>query len=207
PSPRSPPPASSSSCAAPPSSPRSRTAWCSRSDPPSSASAPPSSPASVAPGSPPSADARPHPGWGCATAPSPRPRRERLAPLPHSPAALHCAEYPRIAAGGRPVHDQPCERTTLDNGLRILTSCMPATRSVAISIYVGAGSRYETPELSGVSHLLEHLLFKGTHKRPSPQAISEAIDGVGGVLNAGTDRELTVYYAKVAAPHFGLAAD
>ncbi|HZP58397.1 MAG TPA: pitrilysin family protein [Dehalococcoidia bacterium] len=105
------------------------------------------------------------------------------------------------------MHDQPCERTTLDNGLRILTSCMPATRSVAISIYVGAGSRYETPELSGVSHLLEHLLFKGTHKRPSPQAISEAIDGVGGVLNAGTDRELTVYYAKVAAPHFGLAAD
>ncbi len=98
-------------------------------------------------------------------------------------------------------------RTTLDNGLRILTSAMPSTRSVALSIYVGAGSRYEAPEQSGVSHLLEHLVFKGTTKRPSPQEISEAIDGVGGVLNAGTDRELTVYYAKVAAPHFVLAAD
>ena len=105
------------------------------------------------------------------------------------------------------LHDEYYRRTTLDNGLRILTGPMPDTRSVAISIYVGAGSRYEADEESGMSHLLEHLLFKGTPKRPSPQAISEAIDSVGGVLNAGTDRELTVYYAKVAAPHFGLAAD
>jgi len=102
---------------------------------------------------------------------------------------------------------QDYQRTTLDNGLRILTGPMPGTRSVAVSIYVGAGSRYETAEESGVSHLLEHLVFKGTEKRPTAQAISEAIDGVGGVLNAGTDRELTVYYAKVAAPHFSLAAD
>jgi len=101
----------------------------------------------------------------------------------------------------------PYQRTTLANGLRILTAPMPGTRSVAVSIYVGAGSRYETPEESGISHLLEHLVFKGTEKRPSSQLISEVIDGVGGVLNAGTDRELTVYYAKVARPHFALAAD
>ncbi len=105
------------------------------------------------------------------------------------------------------THEPEYRTTTLDNGLRILTAPMPDTRSVSVSIYVGTGSRYEKDEEAGMSHLLEHLLFKGTPKRPTPQAISEAIDGVGGVMNAGTDRELTVYYAKVAAPHFGLAAD
>ena len=98
-------------------------------------------------------------------------------------------------------------RTTLENGLRIVTETMPSTRSVAVSMYVGAGSRYETTEQAGISHLLEHLLFKGTEKRPTPQEISEPIEGVGGVMNAGTDRELTVYYAKVARPHFDRAAD
>jgi predicted Zn-dependent peptidase len=98
-------------------------------------------------------------------------------------------------------------KTTLDNGLRVLTATMPHARSVAVSIYVAAGSRYETPEQAGMSHLLEHLLFKGTAKRPTPQAISELIEGVGGVMNAGTDRELTVYYAKVARIHFDRAAD
>ncbi|MBF6599827.1 MAG: insulinase family protein [Dehalococcoidia bacterium] len=105
------------------------------------------------------------------------------------------------------MHDQDHEFSTLSNGLRVLTGPMPSTRSVAVSIYVGAGSRYEAPAESGTSHLLEHLVFKGTTKRPTAQIISEAIDGVGGMMNAGTDRELTVYYAKVAAPHFALAAD
>jgi predicted Zn-dependent peptidase len=99
------------------------------------------------------------------------------------------------------------QRTTLDNGLRILSAPMPGTRSVAVSIYVGAGSRYETETEAGVSHLLEHLVFKGTQKRPTAQEISELIDGVGGIMNAATDRELTVYYAKVARPHFERAAD
>ena len=99
------------------------------------------------------------------------------------------------------------QRTTLNNGLRIVSQTMPGTRSVAVSLYVGAGSRYEKPEEAGISHLLEHLVFKGTEKRPTPQEISELIDGVGGVMNAGTDRELTVYYAKVARPHFERAAD
>jgi len=98
-------------------------------------------------------------------------------------------------------------RTTLDNGLRILSAPMPGTRSVAVGVYVGTGSRYETPEEAGLSHLLEHLLFKGTPKRPSAPEISELIEGVGGVLNASTDRELTVYYAKVARMHFDRAAD
>jgi predicted Zn-dependent peptidase len=84
---------------------------------------------------------------------------------------------------------------------------MPGTRSVAVSIYVGAGSRYENDPEAGISHLLEHLLFKGTETRPTAQEISELIEGVGGVLNASTDRELTVYYAKVASVHFDRAAD
>jgi len=106
-----------------------------------------------------------------------------------------------------PFEDQQYCKTTLGNGLRILSAPMPGTRSVSVSLYVGAGSRYETPSEAGLSHLLEHLLFKGSEKRPSAQLISETIDSVGGVMNAGTDRELTVYYAKVARPHFQRAAD
>jgi predicted Zn-dependent peptidase len=98
-------------------------------------------------------------------------------------------------------------RTTLANGLRVLSAPMPHTRSVSISFYVGAGSRYETKATSGLSHFLEHMLFKGTERRPSAQQISEEVDGVGGILNGGTDRELTVYYVKVARPHFALALD
>ena len=99
------------------------------------------------------------------------------------------------------------EATTLDNGLRILTAPMPHTRSVAVSFYVGAGSRYETAPVAGLSHFVEHMLFKGSSKRPTAKDISEAVDRVGGMLNGGTDRELTVYYVKVARPHFPLAVD
>lgn len=97
--------------------------------------------------------------------------------------------------------------TTLENGLRILTAPMPHTRSVTISFYVGAGSRYETKAVAGLSHFVEHMLFKGSSKRPTAKEISEAVDRVGGMLNGGTDRELTVYYVKVARPHFALAFD
>lgn len=99
------------------------------------------------------------------------------------------------------------QRTVLPNGVRILTSAMPTARSVSVSVYIGAGSRYERDEEAGLSHFLEHLLFKGTAKRPSAKEVAEAIDGVGGVMNGGTDRELTVYYAKVARPHMDLALD
>lgn len=98
-------------------------------------------------------------------------------------------------------------RTQLDNGLRIVSSPMPNTRAVCVSVFIGSGSRYESPEQSGVSHFIEHLCFKGTEQRPSAKQIAEAIDGVGGILNAGTDKELTVYWAKVARPHFALALD
>ena len=89
------------------------------------------------------------------------------------------------------------QRSTLSNGLRIVTGEMPHTRSATISIYVGAGSRYELDAEAGLSHFLEHMLFKGASRRPTARLISEAIESVGGMHNAATDREATVYYAKV----------
>jgi len=99
------------------------------------------------------------------------------------------------------------QKKVLDNGLRIITCPMPHTRSVSICIYLGAGSRYESEAQAGVSHFIEHLCFRGTEKRLSAKDISGAIEGVGGVLNGGTDKELTVYWCKVAQPHFQLALD
>ena len=94
-------------------------------------------------------------------------------------------------------------KTTLDNGLCLVTSSMPHTRSVSISIFIHAGSRHETDPQAGISHFIEHLCFRGTKRRPTASDISTAIEGVGGILNGGTDKELTVYWCKVAAPHFG----
>jgi predicted Zn-dependent peptidase len=99
------------------------------------------------------------------------------------------------------------KQTTLENGLRVITTPMPQTRSVAVCIFIGAGSRYESEVQAGVSHFIEHLCFRGTEKRPTSREISEAIEGVGGIINAGTDKELTVYCCKVAQPHFPLALD
>ncbi|NLL89813.1 MAG: insulinase family protein [Dehalococcoidales bacterium] len=99
------------------------------------------------------------------------------------------------------------QKTVLDNGLRIVTEGMPQTNSVSICIFAGVGSRYEKDKVAGVSHFIEHLLFRGTDKRPETRLISEAIEGVGGVLNGGTDKELTVYWCKVPAAHFTTAVD
>jgi predicted Zn-dependent peptidase len=99
------------------------------------------------------------------------------------------------------------QKTVLDNGLRIVSSAMPHTRSVCICFFIGAGSRYELPEQAGLSHFVEHLCFKGTERRPTTKEISETIDGIGGILNGGTDKELLVYWVKVARPHFLLALD
>ena len=99
------------------------------------------------------------------------------------------------------------QKTTLDNGLCIVTSTMPHTRSVCIGVFIGTGSRYERAEEAGVSHFIEHLCFKGTQRRAAAKEISGAIEGVGGILNGGTDKELTAYWCKVARPHFPLAMD
>jgi len=99
------------------------------------------------------------------------------------------------------------QKTTLDNGLRVVTTTMSHTRSVTVSIFIGVGSRYETEAQAGVTHFIEHLLFKGTQKRPTAREISEAIEGVGGILNGGTNKEITVYWCKAAQSHFPLVLD
>jgi predicted Zn-dependent peptidase len=97
-------------------------------------------------------------------------------------------------------------KTTLANGLRVLTETMPSVRSASIGIWADVGSSLERPEQRGISHLVEHMLFKGTHRR-SAREIAETMDGVGGNLNAFTDKEATCYYAKVIDRHVPLALD
>ncbi len=93
------------------------------------------------------------------------------------------------------------ELTTLDNGLRILTVTMPHVHSASLGFFVGVGSRYEDEALAGASHFIEHMLFKGTAHRPTALEIAEAIEGKGGIFNASTGLEATLYWAKVAAHH------
>ncbi len=97
-------------------------------------------------------------------------------------------------------------KTTLPNGLRVLTETMPAVRSASIGIWADVGSSLESREQRGISHVVEHMLFKGTHRR-SAREIAETMDGVGGNLNAFTDKETTCYYAKVIDRHVPLALD
>jgi predicted Zn-dependent peptidase len=88
-------------------------------------------------------------------------------------------------------------RTELPAGPRVISARIPGSRSVAVAAYVLAGSRLESPAEAGVAHFMEHLTFKGTARYPSSRAISEAVEGVGGSANAATDRESTVYWARV----------
>ncbi len=97
-------------------------------------------------------------------------------------------------------------KTTLPSGLRVLTEAMPAVRSATIGIWADVGSSVETRPKRGVSHLVEHMLFKGTPRRTA-RAIAETMDGVGGNLNAFTDKESTCYYAKVMDRHVPLATN
>ncbi len=98
------------------------------------------------------------------------------------------------------------ERSTLPNGLRVVSEAMAGVASVTIGIWVENGSRFESERLNGISHFLEHLFFKGTERRTAA-AIAEEMDAVGGVLNAFTSKEYTCYYAKVLAEHLPLALD
>ena len=97
-------------------------------------------------------------------------------------------------------------RTVLPTGLRILTERVPGTRSVALGFWVAVGSRDEPARLSGVSHFLEHLLFKGTRRRTALD-ISAAVEAVGGETNAFTAKEYTCFYARVLDTHVPLAVD
>src|SRR5580658_7051126 len=91
--------------------------------------------------------------------------------------------------------------TRLENGLAVATAEMPHMASVSVGVWVGVGGRHEPAALNGVSHFIEHLLFKGTRRR-SAREISQAVEGIGGYLNAFTSEEQTCFYAKAGHEHF-----
>ena len=99
------------------------------------------------------------------------------------------------------------KKTTLKNGLRIITVPQKSTQAVTVLVLVGTGSKYEIKELSGISHFLEHMFFKGTKKRPDKLEIAETLDKIGGLYNAFTGEDYTGYFAKVAFQQFDLALD
>lgn len=98
------------------------------------------------------------------------------------------------------------QKNTLDNGIVVLTEHVPHVRSVAVGVWVGVGSRDESDEVMGVSHFIEHMMFKGTERRTAKN-IAETLDAVGGQLNAFTTKEYTCYYSRVLDEFFDLAVD
>ncbi len=103
--------------------------------------------------------------------------------------------------------NKPHQKFTFKNGLRLVTVPMKNTKAVTVLVLVGTGSKYETKEINGISHFLEHMFFKGTKKRPNTLAIAETLDRVGGEYNAFTDKEDTGYWAKTDSEHIDLALD
>ncbi len=99
------------------------------------------------------------------------------------------------------------QKQKLSNGLTLLFSPMPGVKSVTVMVAVGAGSRYETKRINGLSHFLEHMAFKGTKKRPSAKHISQEVDAIGGEFNAFTSKDHTAYFIKAASHHFPLLLD
>lgn len=96
---------------------------------------------------------------------------------------------------------------TLPNNIRLIVNELPHTRSVTTSIYVATGARYEAEHISGISHFIEHMVFKGTAKRPTARDIAVAIEGIGGFFNASTGQEVTNYWTKVSYQHFDIGLD
>src|SRR6266480_3830980 len=95
----------------------------------------------------------------------------------------------------------------LGNGLRVVTAPVDHAQSVTCFLMFAAGSRYETPETNGIAHFTEHMLFKGTERRPSAREIASEIDAIGGEFNAFTGKEYTGYFVKCAAEHRDIATD
>ena len=100
----------------------------------------------------------------------------------------------------------PFDLMTMPNGLRVIGERIPHFRSASVGLWVGTGSQHETPAEAGLSHFLEHMVFKGTEKRTARQ-IAEEMDAVGGQLNAFTSKECTCFYAKTVDEHLPLAMD
>ena len=105
---------------------------------------------------------------------------------------------------GQPVRD--IERAELPNGLVVVTEKMPHVRSVSVGIWLGTGSRGESPEYNGIAHFIEHMVFKGTERRTAEE-IAQSMDSVGGMLDAFTAKEMTCFNAKVLDEHLPIAFD
>ena len=99
------------------------------------------------------------------------------------------------------------EKSTLGNGVRVVTAPFPQVGSVSCFVMLSAGSRYETADQKGIAHFAEHMFFKGTERRPTARTISTEIDAIGGEFNAFTGKELTGYYVKCAAETRDVALD
>ena len=99
------------------------------------------------------------------------------------------------------------KKTVLPNGVRVVTENVGYVQSVSVGIWVATGSRYEDVAHRGISHFLEHMLFKGTERRPTAKHIADEMDAVGGYLNAFTDKEYTCYYSRALSEHLPLAVD
>jgi len=95
----------------------------------------------------------------------------------------------------------------LDSGLRLVTIPMPATKTATVFVLVGTGSKYESREINGISHFLEHMMFKGTTKRPGTMDIARELDSIGAEYNAFTGKEYTGYYAKASAEKLDITMD
>jgi predicted Zn-dependent peptidase len=102
---------------------------------------------------------------------------------------------------------KPFQKHVFKNGLRLVTVPMKNTKAVTVLVLVGTGSKYETKEINGISHFLEHMFFKGTKKRPSTLELIKSLDSVGGNYNAFTGQERTGYWAKVDKKHLDIALD
>ncbi len=98
------------------------------------------------------------------------------------------------------------KKTYLNNGIRVITQNIPYVKSVSLGFWINTGSIFETIDNNGISHFIEHMLFKGTHSRTAKD-IASHIDSIGGQLNAFTSKECTCYYAKVLDSHFDIAID
>src|SRR3989344_8779819 len=115
----------------------------------------------------------------------------------------------RMAAVKTPKHSSfsPYLKNILSNGLTLLRIPMKGVQAVTVLALVNTGSRYEKPEWGGISHFLEHMVFKGTEKYPTAQDLAAAVDAVGAEFNAFTSKEYTGYYVKAASEHMPLAID
>ena len=98
-------------------------------------------------------------------------------------------------------------KKVLKNNIRLITAPLQETQTASILVLTRVGSRYENKEISGISHLIEHMMFKGTNKRPNTLALSKELDGVGAEFNAFTGKDITAYYIKADFRHLSLAID